>query len=452
MKLSTIVLLLVTGWPVFGVAETVTLEQAVQHTMRENFGLRSAAQAIQTAQAQTQVAESARDPQIALRYSMLASDNPLDAFAERLNTRSVRLQDFEPDRLNNPEISTLFRGGVVLNYPVYTGGRTRAEIDRAEGNTELARMNYERTRQRVAFNTIRAYYAAQAAERGVRIAQDAEAAAKRHARTTRRLVREDRTVKSDQLTAEVNLSAFKGQTIRVMTHAKLAYNGLKVAMGMVQQSAVSVLPMEMGPLPADRRGVEALEQFSLSARFDLKALQAAAVAARAAVRAAEAGLKPSVDLLADASLYEDHPLVNEYSWRVFGVVRKDLYTGGRTRAEVAAARSYVETIDFQIESLRQAVLRQVRDAYDSIHESRGRLEIAQGNVAKARRNVALIEERYGQGRTLLIDLLGAEQRLVEARNEELDARLSLSTSVAALHLADGSLNPDDVSALQGGVL
>ncbi len=428
-----------------------TLQQAVRYTVDQNFSLRASAQQLATAAAQVGVAESARSPQVVFRYAFQASDNPLDAFAASLNTRTVKAEDFDPDRLNDPDVSTLFSGAVALQYSVYNGGRTEAIIDSAQGSSKAIRLRHHRFLQRLAFNTMRAYYASQAAEYGIVIAKDAEAAARRHVTTTRQLVKEDRTVKSDQLTAEVNWSAFKSLTTQSATGRKLAYNRLRVAMGMPQTQPISVPPLSLEPIPVQLRDIDSYEQQAFESRHDLEALKAALDTARAQIRAAEAQRRPRVDVVADATLYRDDPLVNEPSWRVLGVVSKDLYTGGRTGRSVDAARSRADTIRYQLESLRQEILGEIRDAYDLVEESRARLEIAKGNVAKARRNVKLISERYGQGRTILIDLLGAEQRLVAARNEELSAQQSLITHLAALRLATGSLDPHATLGDQGTV-
>ena len=61
------------------------------------------------------------------------------------------------------------------------------------------------------------------------------------------------------------------------------------------------------------------------------------------------------------------------------------------------------------------------------------------NVERARENVRLIKQRYGQGRTILIDLLQAERTYTDARNEELISRLGLEVGQAALRLAEGTL-------------
>ena len=187
--------------------------------------------------------------------------------------------------------------------------------------------------------------------------------------------------------------------------------------------------------------VEQLEQHALAQREDLKSLYAALNAAQAAVDAERAANGFQFDLMADTQFYSDDPAVNENAWRIFGIVRKDLYNGGRIKGKVDAALSRVETLRLQLEVLRQQIRAEVRAAHDQLQDAASRLQIAAGNVAIARKNVSMITERYGQGRTILIDLLQAERALVEARNEELFAAQALVTSSAALRLAEGSLDP-----------
>jgi len=433
--------LFLAGFSIHSQAQTLSLADSIHHTLANSNNLRASAQDINAAEAMTRVARAGKLPRIDLQYSANVSDDPLDAFAEKLRTRSVLTEDFVPGRINDPGTSSLFSGGVVLKYSVYNGGRTDAQIHRAVQQEDAARAQHARTIKGLVFNTVRAYYTAQAAEQGLRIAQDAEAAAKQHARTTRRLVREDRTVQSDQLTARVNLSAFESLRAQAETGTKLAYNRLKLAMDMPQTGAVKVPPLSAQIKAPRLPAINEIEEQALAQRQDLKALSSALSAAQAAVNAARAANSLQLDLMADTFWYQDNPAVNENAWRVFGVLRKDLYNGGLNRGKVDAALARVDAIRFQSEALSQQIRAEVYAAYDQLHDAQARLKIAAGNVATARKNVRLIAERYGQGRTILIDLLQAERALVEARNEELSAAQALITSAAALRLADGSLDP-----------
>ena len=130
-----------------------------------------------------------------------------------------------------------------------------------------------------------------------------------------------------------------------------------------------------------------------------------------------------------------------------GVVSLNLFNGGRDWHGLTAAQRDTEHSELQLEGLQQAVRAEVRAAASRLDEANARRRIAAQTVDKARENVRLVKQRYGEGRTILIDLLMAERVLVEARNEELTASLSQELSTAQLQLAEGSLLlPGDSSA------
>jgi outer membrane protein TolC len=426
--------------PTTATAEGFTLEQAVQYALEHNPGLPASRQQIDTAAAAKRLAGLGDQPTLALRYSGAFADDPLDSFAAKLKTRSVTAEDFAPDRLNDPATSSLFAGSLVFNYPLYSGGRTGLEVERFAHLEGAAGHAHERQRQQVVSDTVRAYRAVQAAGAGVAIARDARAAAEEHVKTTRKLVREERTVASDQLTAEVNLAAYRALVEQAEGRMRQSLNALELAMGLPSGAAPQTVPLPpvsdaLAPEDAARH-----EQRALDARLDLKALREQLASAEKAVAAARTGSRPRVDLVADTSLYEDDPLVNEFSWKVMGVVSWDLYNGDRVGSEVAVARSRADEIRQQIPALEARIRGEVRDAHATATEALARIRAAQGSVAVARRNVALVKERYGQGRTILIDLLGAERGLVESRNEELAAQHAWLAARARLASADGSLS------------
>ena len=63
------------------------------------------------------------------------------------------------------------------------------------------------------------------------------------------------------------------------------------------------------------------------------------------------------------------------------------------------------------------------------------MKLASANLADAQKAVTQVNERYGEGRTILIDLLQSEQALMKSRSELLNSRLLLEASKLELKLA-----------------
>lgn len=420
-------------------ADLITLDQAVRYSLDHNLQLQTTNERARTARARVGVAKSGRLPRVDASYMVRRSNNPLDVFADKLNTRSVNpATDFTADALNHPADSTLHASELALQLPIYTGGRLTAAIKRARDDEQAADLDVSRARQQTIFRVMRAYLAAQAAIHGEQIADDAVTAAQGHADTTARLVRQGRIVVSDRMTAELNLAASQSAREQAINRQRHALDQLKLAMGMSMDEDLQLTPWQdaaaapLDPLPV-------LEQRALANRQDLQAARSMTSAGQAGIQEARAALKPQFSVVAKSDWYDDHFGFANNSQSVMGVVSMNLYRGGHDTGELAAARYQANEAQLRVSNLEQEIRDEVRAAYFNLKEADARRTIAAENVDKARTAVNLIKQRYGEGRTILLDVLMAERLLVEARNEKLASSLELATSEAQLQLAEGML-------------
>ncbi|MHB8346629.1 MAG: TolC family protein [Acidiferrobacterales bacterium] len=441
MKLVLSLLLAACSLRVAPAQGLITIDQAVRYGLRHNFELRTSGEQLRAARARLGIAKSGRFPQLNARYFVQRSDNPLDAFAGKLDTRSVNpATDFTAGALNDPGASTVNTTELAVQLPVYTGGKLSATIRDARYHEQAAGFNLDRVRQETVFQIMRAYYATQAAVHGRQIADDAVAAAHEHVETTRRLVREGRIVISDRMTAELNLAAVEGAREKAVDRARLALDQLKLAMGMPVDDRIELPPWQepcvrpLAPLPT-------LEQRALATRTDLEAARSMISAGDAGIDEAHAAFKPHISLVASSDWYSRHLGFSANSQSIMGVVSVNLFSGNRDTHELAVARDQKAESELQVMNLEQAILNQVRAAYFGVREAIARRKIAAANVARARETVRLVKKRYGEGRTILLDVLNAEQLLVAARDEKLASSLDLATNRAALRLAEGTLPP-----------
>ncbi|MFP5348506.1 MAG: TolC family protein [Gammaproteobacteria bacterium] len=412
-------------------AERFTADQAVAHALAHNPELKAGAAEAGAAEAQVTAAAAERLPRLDLQYSARRSDSPLDAFAYRLQTRQVTAADFDPARLNDPLANTLHTTEVALLWPVYTGGRITAGIDAARAQAAAAQHGLQRAREQVAYRTQVAYLTAQAAAEAVRIHDAAVEAAQRHANTTGRLLRERRIVSSDKLTADVNLALIQANRERAATRARDALAQLRLVMGLAPGTTLELDPWREPTAPSDATAARE--------RADIKAQAARAQAARERITAARGAYQPQVSVGAARTWYDDRPALDNGANSIMGVVSLNLYGGGRDQAGVAAAQLQAEADAARLEALRQQAALETDMARNALDEARARVEICADNVGKAARTVELVQGRYGEGRTILIDLLQAERALVEARMEKLNAGLNLATATLGVALATGTL-------------
>lgn len=420
-------------------AEIFSLDQALRQALAHNPELLASGAQAQAAASRAEGARGELWPQLGLRYRARRSDNPLDAFADRLNTRVVDpASDFTGAALNHPDPSTLHATELTLSWPLYTGGRVSAAIRQTDEHSEAARLDHERRQQLLVHRTRAAYFAAQAAQRGAAIAEDAARAAREHAGTAARLARAGRSVASDQMTAELTLAGNDSAREQALRRRAQTLDELKLLMGLAPQAEIELMPWQP-PTAVVAAALGELEARALESRNDLHAARAQQNAAQARIVEAQAAFLPHFGVVAANSWYADNAALDNRSQSIMGVVSINLFSGGRDRHEVGAARHQAVESNARQQALEQTIRAELRAAYRDLASAQTRLAIAAQTVNKARANVALVKKRYGEGRTILLDLLMAERLLVDTRNEELNAALLVKTSESALRLADGTL-------------
>lgn len=424
--------------PALAAAETLTLDDAVRVALDRNAGLRATSEQVEVAESQAKAARAGFSPQLNARYTVRRSNNPLDSLATKLNTRSIDpATDFTADALNHPDYTTLHATEIGVQWPLYTGGRSLAEFGAARAQVSAAEDERERARERVIYDTTLAYRGAQAAHAGLTVADEAVVAAERHARTTARLLRDRRIVASDKLTAEVNLSLVEANRAQAHTRRENAFDALRRALGLAHDAPLAVMNWDAEPVLPALPPLTELEQQALARRADLRAEEHRLRAARAGVRAARAAFKPQLSIGAARTWYDDSFNLDNASNSVMGQVQWNLWSGGQHTERMRAATHGAAALEAQLEDRRAGVLLEVRTAYRALAEARTRLGICADNIDKANKTVELVQGRYGEGRTLLIDLLQAERTLVDARREKLEAQSALARAEADLRYAIG---------------
>lgn len=420
-------------------AETLSRESVIAAALQRN-------PQVQAGQSQQHIANAKRDaaragwlPRLDLSTQARRSDNPLDAFADKLNTRSVDpATDFTGNALNQPDTSTLYATRLSLQWPLFTSGETLARNRAASHGTEAADRAFGHTRQRIAHAAATAYLHGQAAVRAVSILDDAVSAAQRHVNTTGRLVREGRIIQADLLTAEVFLANVQNEHEKAQQRLSQTRHALARIMGRDALTGMALVPWsnERSPAPDDEAGkayARAIQQ-----RQDLLALKSQHESLRAQRDAARAQHGPRFSVIANRDWYDDEPGLAEDSWSVAGVLSLNLYAGGQIDAEVRGTAARADELAAHIREQELLVHSELADARARLASAHERLRITGTHVDKARRGVSQITKRYGQGRTILIDVLQAERALLETRHQALLAALDYETAVLDWALATGT--------------
>jgi outer membrane protein TolC len=423
--------------PALALAAPLTIEDAIRAAWADAPALRASAALARAADAEADRARDARLPTLSLAARALRTDEPMLAFGLRLDQGRITAADFDPARLNDPAAIGGVGGGVTVSLPLFTGGRLRAGQRAAGEAARAAGADDARRRMEVAAAVVEAYFGAQAAEEGIRHADELLA----HAAETERFVRE-RNAQGLALDADLaRASAFRAQA-----QAERAVAGQRRA------SARSALALLAGAGAADADLTTPLAAPGTRPdaggppedRPDLRAAALRRDAAREGVTAARAALLPGVFAQASAETMRTPDLDQGTSWTTVGLLlRWEL--GFADAAGVRAASAQAAAAEHALAWRRREAAREVEDGDRAVETADARLAAAAEAVSASESARTLRIARHRQGLLPLTDVLDAEAALAGARAllvaSRFDARVSRARLALALHQPIEGLMP-----------
>lgn len=116
----------------------------------------------------------------------------------------------------------------------------------------------------------------------------------------------------------------------------------------------------------------------------------------------------------------------------------DLVDGGLRAGKVKEARGNLASSEAQMEATRQRVVAEVARAWLALQTAQQRLTAAEAQESNAQETLRLATGRYKAGLGILLDVLDAQQALVTASTNRVNARTALNQARATLNHAIGS--------------
>ena len=186
--------------------------------------------------------------------------------------------------------------------------------------------------------------------------------------------------------------------------------------------------------PGEKHDVIASVEAAVTERADLRAAEEQRKIAKAQVQTAAAGWAPTVSFAGDYGSSAITPNNTNLPTRSIAIrVEIPIFDGGRTRAEVQTATSVNRQVEAQVNDLKFAIEKDVRQALDSIGTREAQVNAAQKALSLATRELELSQDRFRNGVADNIEVVNAQTALENARQAVV---ISLAQfNIARLNLA-----------------
>jgi outer membrane protein len=338
-----------------------------------------------------------------------------------------------------PLSPNLYDTRLLLQYPLYSGGRVEAQIAMAEANLKGAVATLERITQQLIFTIRQAYYQLLLAQAGLDSANHSVTQAAENLRVARARVASGVSSKFDEVQADVALATARQVQVR-------ARNG--VAQGMQALNGLLNLPLETPLTPTNPFVVSVVETpldrliaRALETRPELAEVSARQAVAQAGIQLAESGARFNLGLSGVVSYGNTGfiPTTDLSSmWSVTLAATLNVSDGGLTKDRIDEAKQRLEQLKATERSQRQAIELDVRQSFLNLQSAREELTGADALQAQAAEALRIANVRFAAGVGTSLEVLSAQASSSQAEVAKAQALFTYNVARAALVRAVGA--------------
>ncbi|MCL5023127.1 MAG: TolC family protein [Nitrospirae bacterium] len=441
MKRKTIVVLLtacmIVPAALYAEQGPIGLRDAIGIAFENNHEIRAFRNSLAAQEEDIGIAKSSLLPRLTFEERFMSTTNPTYAFMAKLNQQRFTAQDFDVVSLNNPSATNDFQTSFSFEQPVFAK-KAYIGLDMAKKEYRSKNDDYVRMKQETALKVVRAYLAVLTAKEYVSASEKATEDAKEHLRIAKLRYDAGLGLYSDTLRASTALT----ETEQKLVSAEKNLDVAKRALGLVMGRSEPVEPAgERLEFPL--RGVEYYTNASME-RKDISALAQASPLPVRRVKLAEAGYFPVVGI-GGSYQFNDHrrPFGSEgESWQMLAFLRWELFDGTKREHERSKAKYQAAETEEHLEGLKKTISFRVYEAYLTAKEAIKNAELAEEALGTAEEGKRLVEERYENSLSPMVDLLDAQVSLDHARANAAARENERRLAVANLACESGTILKD----------
>ncbi len=336
-------------------------------------------------------------------------------------------------------------GSLRLNQLIYDFGKTTGAIDVVRFELEASRANMYQLHQDVVLALKQSFYGVMAKKRLVEVARLAIKIYEQHLYRAEKYFQAGVRAKIDVTNARLQLSNARLDLVQAESNLKVERKNFENVLGLRPNGGDYILV-------SGERSLAELAQGKPAMSFSLDLLQAAAKehrpemkqigllvrSAKAAVNRARGDFFPRIDAGASYDGFETDLSSLPDQWQVGVGLSWQLFSGFRTRGEVARSRARFREIQAALHDLELSITREVAESYLRADENRSAVDIAAQALELARENLDQARGRYKAGLNDMIEFNDAQLRYTNAQVRLVTTYYNYLVALAGIERATGT--------------
>ncbi|MBV6522860.1 MAG: hypothetical protein MNPFHGCM_03010 [Gemmatimonadaceae bacterium] len=429
-------------------AQVLTLDRVLDRADRSAYAVRAAQGAADAQRAQSTATLRAFLPSIRADAGLVKTTDPIGAFGNTLRQRIITQADFDPARLNFPDVSSNWTGALVIEQPLVNADAVAARAA-ASHMQRAAQRSTEWVVIETRVNAIRAYYGATLATIKVGTLEAALRAAHAHVSQAEQSAINGMVTPSDALLAAVKAGEVEARLVQAQGDAASAKLALAIAMG-TPADTMFALPSVLPAIRSIETGAAAAIDGHSRPRADVVAAAESQEATSADRWRAKALAFPRINSFARYDWNSPARVFNgDRNWTVGVMASWSIFSGAANLAERQATHGRAEQAEAMRDAADAKATLDLQQSRSALQAALARLTIATRALAQSIDAHRIVGRRYDAGLASVVELLdaaagetqirlalvGAQYDTIVATAERLKA---LGLDPAALRILDGT--------------
>jgi outer membrane protein len=325
---------------------------------------------------------------------------------------------------------------VTLSQNLFRGGQTVNATEQAESSVLAGRAGLTSAEQSILLTAVQAYMNVIRDEGVVGLNRNNVEVLKRQLEATRDRFRVGELTRTDVAQSEARLSG--ARTSLTQAEAQLTASRAAYAKVIGQAPGTLERPGAVANLPQSE---EEAREIAVRANPDLIAARKSEEASRAAIKVAKGTLLPSFDVQASYQYARDPSTTirdNEET-ALIGVLTVPLYQSGVEYSRVRQAKELNSQSRMQIAAVQRGVDEAVQNAWELLRSARANIISSQEQVKASEIALEGVKQEEQVGSQTTLDVLNAEQELLNARVSLVSAERDEAVAEYSLLAATGQL-------------
>ncbi len=314
-----------------------------------------------------------------------------------------------------PSVNQALYGMANLSLPLYTGGKIKYGIESARYLEKAVRLDAEKDKAEIIFNTIKAYINLYKAYQAVVLVKENLQTSLSRDSNFANLEKNGLLARNDLLKSQLQSSGIELSELEAANNYKIATVNMNLMLGLPEQDPVLLDTAFINTLP-ELKTFEEYESLALQSRKDIQASALRKKAAENSIKSAKAEAYPNIALTGGYIAADIPHFISVTNAVNIGIgIQYNLASLWKSNTKLQKAKAQEKQVMAGQEILNDAVRLSINQDYQNYLLSLKKIELYEKALFQATENYRITNNKYNNTLVTLTDLLDADAAKLQAR-------------------------------------